>query len=385
MTMFHQTVKATLATLMLFTLTACGDDQEQSKAPPPPTVTVATPLKKTVTEWDEYVGRFQAVDAVDVRARVSGYIESIHFTDGQLVDKGQLLFVIDQRPFKIAVQQAEATLTQSETRLQLAEQEFDRAKPLVNKGTISRSTFDERMQALLEAKASIRVAEAAVAAAKLDLDYTSVQAPVTGRISRRLVSEGSLITGGSENATVMTNIASMDPIYFYFNVSETDYLKYTRLSKSGDRPSSRTHPTPVLLSLLDENDFRHEGLMNFIENVIDSGSGTIAGRALLPNPDGLFIPGLFGKVRLSGSGDYEALLVPDNIVGSDQSQKFVMAVDDAGKVLYRPVTLGPMIDGLRVIKKGISENDRLIINGLMRARPGMTVTPSDGDISASKN
>ena len=374
-----------LSLVLLLTLTACDGDKQQAAAPPPPPVTVATPIQKTVTEWDEYVGRFEAVDSVDVRARVSGYIESIHFTDGQIVTKDQLLYVIDQRPFEIAVQQAEASLAQAQTLVQLTENEFQRAKPLVRKGTISQSTFDERLQAVQGARASVRVAEATLAAARLDLAYTEVHAPVSGRISRRLVSEGSLVTGGSENATLLTNISSMDPIYFYFDIPESAYLKYTRLSQAGSRPSSREHPNTVSIALLDEQKFLHEGVMNFVGNVIDQNSGTISGRALLPNPDNLFIPGLFGKVRLPGSGAYEALLVPDTIIGSDQSQKFVMAVDDKSVAQFRPVTLGPIVEGLRVIRTGIDPDDKLIINGLLRARPGAPVTPQESAIDAPAN
>ena len=374
-----------LCIVLFLSLAACDDQKKQMSPPPPPSVTVAKPIRKTITEWDEYVGRFEAIDSVDIRARVSGYIESINFTDGQIVNKDQLLFVIDRRPYEIALQQAKASLTQSRTQFTFAEREFERAKALVKDGTLSRSTYDERLQAVQEARASVKVAEAGLAEARLNLDYTEVRAPVAGRISRRLVSKGSLITGGSESATLLTNIVSMDPIYFYFDVPESAYLKYSRLAQSSDRPHLREHTYTVFIALLDEKEFHHQGLTNFLENIIDRNSGTISIRAVVPNPENLLIQGLFGKVRLPGRGAHEALLVPDAIIGSDQSRKFVMAVDDKNIARPRPVEIGPVVDGLRVVRKGIVPTDTLIVNGLLRARPGMPVTPQDGVIEAAAN
>ena len=369
--------------LMSLALAGCnpGEDETAAQAPPPPPVTVSPPLQQSIVEWDEYVGRFQAVDHVDVRARVSGYLQSIDFEDGDLVDEGEVLFVIDPRPFHIAVEQARATLEQAETRLTLAEQELERAQPLLARGNISQSAFDERVQEQQEGQASVRLAEANLNAALLDLEFTNVRAPISGRVSRNLVSVGNLVTGSSVNATALTTIVSIDPIHFYFDVSEADHLKYIRLARSGDRPSSRENPNPVELALMDEDEFTHEGRMDFVDNVIDFDSGTVTGRAILPNPDQVFVPGMFARVRLIGSGRYDALLVPETAIGTDQSRRFVYVVDADNIAHLRAVELGPLLDELRVIRDGLAPDDLVIINGVQRARPGAPVTPEQGQIA----
>lgn len=364
-------------------LAACDEPQQAARpAPPPPTVTVAAPLVKDIVEWDEFVGRFDAVNSVEIRARVSGYLESVHFRDGATVKQGDLLFVIDPRPFEIALEQSRAEVTRARARAQLAARELKRAEDLVKRGNVSRSVFDTRIQENRDAQAAIRLAEAQVKEAQLNLDYTQIKAPIDGRISRRLVSVGNLITGGSSGATLLTDIVSLDPIYFYFDASEADYLKYARLSRQGGRPSSREVSNPVQLSLMDEDKFVHRGRMNFVENRVDFNTGTVTGRAVVENPDGIFVPGLFAKLRLIASGEYEAVMIPDTAVATDQNRRFVYALDGDDVAQYRPVTLGPIIDGLRVIRTGLNGEDRVVINGLVRVRPGVKVTPQKGEIVA---
>lgn len=371
-----------LGLLALLALSACEETEAPLAERPPPAVTVAHPVVREITEWDEYSGRFQAVETVEVRSRVSGYLDSIHFVDGQIVEQGDLLFVIDPRPFEVALEQTEAELERDRTRVGLAEKEVERARPLLDRGNIPESLFDERVQGLEEARASVAASEAAVAAAKLNLDYTQIRAPVGGRISRNLVSVGNLVSGGTGDASLLTTIVSLDPIQFYFDADEKSYLKYTRLANSGERPSSRNTANPVYLSLADEDGFLHEGKMDFVENQFDFDTGTIRGRAIFDNEDLLFLPGLFAKIRLVGSGAYDAILLPDEAIGTDQSRKFVYLVGDDDVVTIRLVEPGPLYEGLRVIREGLTPDDLVIVTGLQRARPGERVTPTQIDLTA---
>lgn len=365
-------------------LMACEESTTAESSVPatPPSVTVSQPVLREITEWDEYTGRFQAVENVEIRSRISGYLESIHFTDGQTVQEGDLLFVIDQRPFEVALERAEAELNQARTRVSLADKELERARPLLSRGNIAQSVFDERLQAKQEADAAVRGAIAAVNAAKLDLAYTEIKAPVTGRISQHEVSVGNLVTGGTANATLLTVIVSIDPIHFYFDANEAAFLKYARLARSGQRASSREAANPVQLSLFDEDGFPHRGEMNFVENRFDTETGTVRGRAVFENSDSIFVPGMFARIRLLGSGSYQAVMVPDEVIGTDQSRKFVYVVDDQGTVAARLVELGPVIDGLRVVREGLAAEDRIIIAGIQRARAGAKVTAEPGQIQA---
>lgn len=365
----------TAALGLVLALAACDDAPTGGGAGGAPPVTVSQPIEREVTEWDEYTGRFAAVEYVEVRARVSGYVDGIHFKDGQVVIKNDLLFVIDPRPFRIAVEQAEAELAQAQSRLELAAREVERARPLVKRKNLSEQAFDERMQARREAEASVQAGRAAVDAAKLNLEFTEVKAPVTGRVSRHLVSVGNLVNGGTANSTLLTNIVSLDPIHFYFDVDENAFLKYVRLSRSGERPSSRDSANPVHLSLTDEDEFIHTGRMDFVDNQVDVSTGTMRGRAVFDNPDLVFTPGLFGRIRLLGRGNYAALMLPDEVIGTDQSRRFVYVVGGDDTVEYRQVRLGPIIDGLRVVHDGISAEDWVIVNGIQRARTGGKVTP----------
>ncbi|MEO0393619.1 MAG: efflux RND transporter periplasmic adaptor subunit [Pseudomonadota bacterium] len=352
-------------------------DDQQSSAPPPPTVTLATPLVKEVVEISEYTGRFEAVDFVELRARVSGYLDAIEFQAGQSVEQDDLLFVIDQRPFALAVDQAEANLQQRRTELRLAVRERERGEQLVANRTIAESTFDERVTAERSASAAVQAAQAALRQAQLDLEFTEVRAPVAGRIGREQVTVGNLISGGSDNATMLTSISSVDPIYFFFDVNEADYLSYAR--NSGGQ-SDRDGTKRVFLALADENEFNNQGVVDFVDPRFDFNTSTVTLRAVVDNPNGTFIPGLFAKIQVPASDEYEAILVPDSVIGTDQTVKFVYVVDDDNVVAQRPVTLGPLIDGLRVIRDGVAATERLVINGLQRVRPGAPVTPEAGEI-----
>ncbi len=364
---------ALMASLFLI---SCGQNEpKQHAAPPPPAVTVANPIEKVVTEWDEYTGRFDAVDTVEVRARISGVLEEVKFTDGALVKKDDPLFVIDPRPFERVLERERANLVAAQVRAEFAVKDVERARPLLKNQTISEQVFDQRLQAQREAEAAVRSAEASVRSAELDVEFTSIKAPVTGRIGRKLVSEGNYITGGSGSGTLLTTIVTTDPIYFYFDVSEADYLKYVRLDALGARPSSRDTPNPVFLGLQDEAGFPYRGRMNFVDNRIDERTGTLRGRAIFDNPQQIFQPGLFARIRLVGSGEYKATMLPDEAIATDQSNRFVYVVAEDGTVSPKTVVLGPLIDGLRVIRSGIELTDWVIVKGLQRARPGIKVTP----------
>ncbi|HZP68437.1 MAG TPA: efflux RND transporter periplasmic adaptor subunit [Pseudolabrys sp.] len=364
--------------LLLATLVAsCGDRQQQGGAPPPPAVTFAKPVTRTVFDFDEYVGRFTAVHSVEVRARVSGYLDKLHFKDGQLVKQGDLLFTIDKRPFKNTLDQARANLVQAQSNLAYTEADYTRGQQLVRDKTITDQTFEQRAQAFRNAQAAVSSAEAAVRQAELDLEFTELRAPINGRIGDRRVSPGNLVTGGtSGNTTLLATIVSTDPIYFEFTFDEASYLRYERLAKSGQDIASRNASVQVALKLIDERDFDHEGRMDFIDNVIDRSTGTIRGRAVFANPNGVFTPGMFARVRVPGSPPYEALLVPDVAIGTEQARRFVTVVDDQDTARIKYVTLGQLTsDNLRVIKEGVSRDDRIVVNGLMQARPGTKVRP----------
>lgn len=368
----------------LIAVAACDEAPKAQRPQGPPPVTVAQPLQKTLTEWDEYTGRFDAIDTVEVRARVSGYLTEVRFRDGDTVKKGDLLFVIDPRPFRRALDQALAELNQAKIRANFTLRDLERARPLVRRGNLSEQVFDERQRAAREAAAAVQAAEARVKTAQLNVDFTQIRAPITGRASRRLVSVGNAINGGASNATLLTTIVSLDPIHFYFDVNEAAFLKYVRLSHNGSRPSSRDRPNAVRLALKDEKGFPHKGFVDFIDNRIDRGTGTMRGRAVFRNPDQLFTPGLFGRIRLVGSAEYKALLLPDAAINTDQANRFVYVVGDDGTVLYRQVTLGPLVDGLRVVRTGLKPTDRVIISGIQRARTGAKVTPKRGKVEPPK-
>src|SRR6476620_9886192 len=381
--LMRRAAKVALALALACFIASCGERQQQGGAPPPPTVTVAKPIKRTVFDFDEYVGRFTAINSVEVRARVSGYLDKLHFKDGQLVKQGDLLFTIDKRPFQNTLDQARANLVQAQSNQAFTESDYTRGQQLVRDKTITDQTFEQRAQAFRNAKASVSNNEATVRQAELDLEFTELRAPVDGRIGDRRVSPGNLVTGGAGGTTTMlANIVSLDPIRFEFTMDEASYLRYERFSGSGKDVTGREGGVIVGLKLLDEKTFEHRGYMDFIDNMIDRSSGTIRGRASFSNQNGVLTPGMFGRIRVPGSPTYNAMLLPDAAIGTEQIRKFVLVVGDDNTAVQKYVTLGPLSDdNLRIIKDGITANDRVIVNGLMRVRPGQKVTPQEPGVA----
>ncbi|MGB6890250.1 MAG: efflux RND transporter periplasmic adaptor subunit [Xanthobacteraceae bacterium] len=407
--------------MLLVTLAGCDRGGQQHAAFPPPTVTVAKPVQRTVVDYDEYVGRFVAVDSVEIRSRLSGYLSAIHFTDGQMVKKGDLLFTIDRRPFEIALEQMKANLAQARANLSFAQADLQRGQALLTNKTITEQTYDQRTQAKNVAEASVAAQEAMVNSAELDLDqYSELRAPIDGRIGDRRVSVGNLITGGAGgNTTLLASIVSVDPIRFEFTFDEASYLRYERFAKNrkpaqaADPPSAppsdkqvaqqtvqqagqQADPqapdqrqdgvdtgVPVSLKLIDEKDFDHSGKIDFVDNAISTSSGTIRGRAIFANPNGIFVPGMFGRIRVPGSPPHRALLIPDAATGSEQARKYVLVVDDSGTVRQKYVTLGQLDGGLRVVRDGLLPTDSVIVNGLMHAQPGSKVKPEEQSTPAA--
>jgi RND family efflux transporter MFP subunit len=310
---------------------------------------------------------------------VSGYLDGVHFKDGQMVKKGDLLFTIDKRPFEYTLEQARANLATAKSNLAYAKSDLERGQSLVTAKTITEQIFEQRAQAFRNAQASVSGMEAALRQAELDLEFTELRAPIDGRIGARVVSPGNLVTGGSSgNTTLLATIVSTDPIYFEFTFDEASYLRYERLAKEGRDVASRGAGVPVSLKLIDEKDFKHEGRMDFVNNVISTSTGTILARAVFQNPNGVLTPGMFGRVRVPGSPPYQALLVPDAAIGSEQTRKYVLVVGPDNKVAERFVTLGQLTsDNLRVIKSGVKPDDRIIVEGLMRTRSGQKVNPQE--------
>ena len=373
-----RTVPVVLVLALATMLAGCGQGAKKTAAaPPPPKVTVEKPVKRTVTDYDEYVGRFAAVDTVEVRARVSGYLDGVHFKDGQMVKKGDLLFTIDKRPFQYTLDQARANLATAKSNLAYAKSDYERGQSLVTQKTITQQVFEQRAQTLRNAQAAVSGAEAAVEQAQLDLEFTELRAPIDGRIGARQVSVGNLVTGGtSGNTTLLASIVSTDPIYFEFTFDEASYLRYQRMAKDGGGAAGNGDGLPVALKLIDESDFDHHGRMDFINNVINTSTGTIMARAVFANPGGLFTPGMFGRIRVPASTPQEALLIPGAAIETEQTRKYVLVVGSDDKVAERYVTLGQMTaDNMRVIKTGLKPDDRVIVEGLMRARAGVKVAP----------
>jgi RND family efflux transporter MFP subunit len=353
---------------------------QTAPAPPPPAVVVASPLVMRLTEWDEYTGRFEPTDTVDVRARVDGYLDSIHFRDGAIVRAGDLLFVIDPRPYEAVLEGARADVVRAQTRLELATADFSRGEALFAIRGISQEEYDRRAQARKEAEAAVIVARAAERVAALNVEFTRVRAPIGGRIAENFVSVGNVISGGQAGSTLLTRIVAIDPIQFVFDASESDYLRYNRLNASGERRTSRDAPNPVRIRLLDEPSFTHVGKMDFVDNRIDPATGTITGRALVPNPDGFLTPGQLGRLQLLSSGEFEALLVPDGAILSDQSRRFVWALGTDDMPEQRVVEPGNLEQGLRIVRAGLQRDDRIVINGMQRVRPSARVAPTNGRI-----
>jgi RND family efflux transporter MFP subunit len=369
-------------------LASCGKPQQQSRgAPPPPTVIVAKPVARTVSDFDEYVGRFTAVNSVEIRSRVSGYLDAVHFKDGQIVKQGDLLFAIDKRPFQNTLDQANANLQQAKSNLIFTQSDLERGRQLARDKTITEQIFQQRSQAFRNAQAAVAANEAAVRQAELDLQFTELHAPLNGRIGDRRVSPGNLVTGGtSGNTTLLATIVSIDPIHFEFTFDEASFLRYERMSKTGNDVASRSAGVPVELKLIDERAFTHKGRMDFVDNVIDRSTGTIRGRALFANSNGVFTPGMFARVRVPASPEYQALLVPDVAIGTEQTRKYVLVVDGSDTAREKYVTLGQTTpDGLRIVKDGIGPDDRVVVSGLMQARAGQKVKPQQQAAKTAKD
>ena len=362
-------------------IAASGPAAAQTTPPPVPTVTISPPLQKEIVEWDQFTGQFQAVDFVEIRARVAGYLTEIHFQDGQTVKKGDLLFVIDPRPYEAALASMRAQLGQAEAQVGLAQAQLNRSAELRKRDFEPASAYDQRVSDLKVATASVEAAKAAIRTAELNVEFTRITAPITGRISRHQVSIGNLISGGDGGAaTLLTTIVSLDPIYFNFDMSEADYLAYQRASAKGLMRSTRDNTVAVSLRLTDERGWPHEGHMNFVENQVDRLSGTIRVRAVFANPNLLFTPGQFGRIRIPGSEPYQAILIPDAAVVTDQSRKIVLTVNDENVIVPKIIRPGPSYEGLRIVRSGLQPTDKIVINGLMRARPGAKVAPKLGTI-----
>jgi RND family efflux transporter MFP subunit len=367
-----------LAVILSSFLSGCetsrGNAQEQ--VPALVKVPVASPLYQPVTEWDEYTGRFKAMKKVEVRARVGGYIDEVRVNDGELVEAGDVLFVIDRRPYRIALSQAEAQLDQAKAVQRQSENAFNRVKELKSSKAISTEEYDQREQALYAASGAMNAAEANVAEAELNMQWTQVRAPISGKVSEEFVTEGNLINGGSDQATLLTTIVSLDPIYFYFEGSETALLKQSRQNQNGTRSGGPNPNMPIAVKLLDEDQFRHKGILNFMDNEVDFGTGTFRGRAVIPNPDFVIASGMFGTARVFNDNPNPVLLIPDEVIANDQSQKIVYVLSDGNKVAMKPVTLGPLHNArYRVVRSGLEPDDQVIVGNIQKIRPQMEVEP----------
>jgi RND family efflux transporter MFP subunit len=373
-TRMHIRLSAILPLLLAALLAACGS-QQAPPAPPPPAVTVALPLQRDMLDWDDYVGRFEAIEDVDVKPRVSGYLQAVHFRDGDFVRAGELLFTIDARPAQAQLDQARAQLARAEATLVNARTELARSRTLAASQAASTEEVEQRLAAVRSGEADVAAARANVRAQGLTLGFTRVLSPISGRISQRRVDPGNAVTA---DQTVLTTVVSTDPLHFAFDGSEALLLRYQR--QQGGRIGSE-----VRIRLQDEGQYVHAGRLDFVDNAIDPGAGTIHARALVPNPDGFLRPGMFGHLRLAASPPYRALLIPDTAVVTDQARRTVFVVDARGNVAQRPVELGPLTGALRVIRSGIAPGDHIVIDGVQRAMPGQKVTPHMGRIPAPAN
>jgi len=384
MEMPQQYLTAALAAALLLLAGGCeksgGSEQGQ---PPAVAVTVSQPASREVTEWDEYQGRLDAVETVEVRARVTGYLQSVNFKDGAEVNKGDLLFLIDPRPYQAELDRAEAELSAAETRFELASNDLVRGERLLSARAISAEEADARRNAERTSASAIASSRAEVEMARLNMEYTRVTAPISGRIGRKMITEGNLVNGDQSGATLLATIVSLDPIYCYFDADERSILRYQKLAREGKGDDLRAGTMPCELALANETGFPHRGTLDFLDNRVDWGTGTMRARGIFSNVDRSLQPGFFARVRVPASGKYLAMLIPDLAVGADQGQKFVYTVNDQNVVEYKVVDLGPMVDGLRVVRKGLASNDWVIVNGLLSVRPGAKVLPSRAPLAAA--
>jgi RND family efflux transporter MFP subunit len=372
----------------LLSIGGCGKSGGSAQSPPPPQVSVAQVLEKRVKDWDEFTGRLQAVETVEIRPRVSGYIDKVAFTEGSLVNRGDLLFVIDPRPYQAEYDRAAADVKRYKTALELARIELVRVQRLKDSGAVSEEELDERKSTVAQAEANVAAAQAALETASLNLNFTRVTSPIVGRVSRAEVTRGNLVTGGSNGGTLLSSVVSMDPMYLYFDADEQSYLRYSTMARSGMGVNSKDAQKPVQVGLANEEGFPHPGALDFVDNQLNPQTGTIRARAVLQNKSGQFTPGLFARVQLLVSGEYSAILIEDRAVNTDQNQKYVLLLGANNQIEYRKVKLGRVIDGLRIVREGLKPGDVIVVNGAQRAHPGVTVTPqrvtmgADGTASA---
>lgn len=364
-------------------LVGCDDGVAQNAVPQAPAVSAADVVVKSISQWDSFNGRIEAVESVQLRPRVSGYIDKVNYTDGQEVKKGEVLFTIDDRTYRAALEQAQATLTRAKTQASLARSEANRTDKLVNTNVVSREEWEQRRSAAAQAQADIRAAQAAVDAAQLNLDFTKVTAPIDGRASRALITSGNLVTAG-DSASVLTTLVSLKTVYVYFDVDEATYLHYQNLARSGQGASSNHLALPVEIGLVGEEGYPHQGKVDFLDNQLTPSTGTIRMRALLDNAQRQFTPGLFARVRLPGSAEFKATLVDDKAVLTDQDRKYVYIVDKGGKAQRRDITPGRLAAGLRIVQQGLNPGDKVIVDGLQKVfMPGMPVNAKTVPMTAS--
>jgi RND family efflux transporter MFP subunit len=364
----------TLAVLSLGALTL-GHEKQPPPAPPLQAVTVAEVPQREITEWDEFTGRLEAVDQVEIRPRVSGYIKRIDFAEGKEVKKGEVLFEIDPRPYQAELERAQAELERARSAAALAKSDVQRASRLVQVQAISREEYESRTSAEDQGGATVRAAEAAVETARLNLEWTRVRSPIAGRVSNAMVTPGNLVEAGPP-ATLLTTVVSLDPIYLYFDSDEQTFLRYANRARSSGGTNWRTARLPVYLGLANETGFPHEGRLDFVDNQVDPNTGTIRTRAVFSNKSRALTPGLFARVKLVGDEKTNALLVRDAAIGTDQDRKFVLVLGPGDTLAYRPIVPGKLSDGLRIVTSGLKPGERVVVNGLMRVRPGMKVAPT---------
>jgi RND family efflux transporter MFP subunit len=357
---------------IFFVINGCSKSGSGQGAPPPPQVSVAAVIERPVKDWDEFTGRLQAVETVEIRPRVSGYIDKVAFTEGSLVKKGDLLFVIDPRPYQADYDRAAADVKRYKTATDLAKVELERVQHLKDSGAVSQEELDERKSALAQADANVAGSQAALESAALNLNFTRVTSPIAGRVSRAEVTRGNLVTGGANGGTLLSSVVSIDPIYLYFDADEQSFLRYSQAPRS---ESSQDTGRPVMVGLANEEGFPHSGKVDFVDNQLNPQTGTIRARAVLDNKDGRFTPGLFARVQLLAGGEYSAILIEDRAVNTDQSQKYVLVVGANNTVEYRKVKLGRVVEGLRIVREGLKAGDVVVVNGAQRVHPGITVTP----------
>jgi multidrug efflux system membrane fusion protein len=373
--------RAAVLVLIACVLAACNRGGQgaggHGQMPPPPAVNVAAVVAKEVTLWDEFTGRIEAVDRVQVRPRVTGYLEKVNFIEGAVVKKGDVLFEIDNREYRAAHGRAVADIERAKARVLLAKRQLERAQQLVASKLTPRSEVDTREAEVSQAQADLAASQAAAEQTKLNVEFTRVISPIDGRVSKALVTPGNLVSSNAPEATLLTTVVSIDPVYVSFEGDEQTYLRYQGLARDGSRPSSRDAKNPVRIGLADEQGYPHEGVMQFVDNELDANTGTIRARAVIENKEGLFTPGLFARVRLLGSGQQSVLLVNDRAVMTDQDRKYVYVLGPENRALRKDVKLGAQVEGLRVVTDGLAAGDNVLVNGLQKVFfPGMPVAPN---------